>query len=151
MQRDTKYANTLLLSSYSSSSVMSLPCTFLVRQTPESIFHKVFVKFRNISTLKYFQTVEFRTLKLSRYFHTHKHVLISIFLDPPVFIFTLKTNFDVLLTVHLSVFISVISQLGAQNFCFTISLFHASICFEYMCSSSGCQNCITQPLVSSHL
>jgi len=26
------------------------------------------------------------------------------------------TNFDVLLTVHLSVFISIISQLDAQNF-----------------------------------
>jgi len=44
--------------------------------------------------------------------------------------------FDVLLTVHLNVFISVINQLDAQNFCFTISLFHASTCFERMCSSS---------------
>jgi len=63
-----------------------------------------------------------------------------------------KTNlyiyfFDVLLTVHLSIFISVINQLDAQNFCFTISLFHASTCFEHMCSSSGDHNCITQPLV----
>ena len=32
--------------------------------------------------------------------------------------------FDVLLTVHLSIFISVINQLDAQNFCFTVSLFH---------------------------
>ena len=48
-------------------------------------------------------------------------------------------------------FTSVINQLDAQNFCFTISLFHASTCFEHMCSSSGGQNCITQPLVSSHL
>jgi len=32
------------------------------------------------------------------------------------------SNFDVLLTVHLSIFISVINQLDAQNFCFTISL-----------------------------
>jgi len=31
-------------------------------------------------------------------------------------------------------FISVINQLDAQNFCFTISLFHASTCFEDMCS-----------------
>ena len=31
------------------------------------------------------------------------------------------SNFDVLLTVHLSIFISVINQLDAQNFCFTIS------------------------------
>jgi len=29
------------------------------------------------------------------------------------------TNFDVLLTVHLSIFISLINQLDAQNFCFT--------------------------------
>ena len=57
----------------------------------------------------------------------------------------------VLLTVHISVFISVINQLDAQNFCFTISLFHASTCFEHMCLSSGGQNCITQTLVSSHL
>jgi len=41
------------------------------------------------------------------------------------------TNFDVLLTVHLSIFISVINQLDAQNFCFTISLFHASTCFVH--------------------
>ena len=31
------------------------------------------------------------------------------------------TCFDVLLTVHLSIFILVINQLDAQNFCFTIS------------------------------
>ena len=61
------------------------------------------------------------------------------------------TNFDVLLTVHLSIFISLINQLDAQNFSFTISLFHASTCFEHTCSSPGGQNCITQPLVSSHL
>jgi len=59
--------------------------------------------------------------------------------------------FDVLQTVHLSIFISVINQLDAKNICFIISLFHASTCFEHMCSSSGGQNCITQPLVSSHL
>ena len=43
-------------------------------------------------------------------------------------------NFEVLLTVHLSMFISVINQLDAQNFCFTIGLFHAPTCFEHMCS-----------------
>jgi len=59
--------------------------------------------------------------------------------------------FYVLLTVHLSILISVINQLDAQKFCFTVSSFHASTCFEHMCSSSGGQNCITQPLVSSHL
>ena len=58
--------------------------------------------------------------------------------------------FDVLLTVHLSIFVSVINQLAAQHFCFTISLIYASTCFEQMCSSSGGENCITQPLVSSH-
>ena len=42
-----------------------------------------------------------------------------------------QCSFDVLLTVHLSIFISVINQLDAQNFCFTISLFHASTCFEH--------------------
>ena len=57
--------------------------------------------------------------------------------------------FDLLLTVHLSIFISVINQLAVQNFCFTVSLFHASTCFEHMCSSSGGQNCITQPLMMS--
>ena len=60
-------------------------------------------------------------------------------------------NFYVMLTVHLSIFISVINQLDAQHFCFAICLFHASTCFEHMCSSPGGQNCITQPLVSSHL
>jgi len=39
-------------------------------------------------------------------------------------------NFDVLLTVHLSIFISVLNQLDALNFC----LFHASKYFEHMCS-----------------
>ena len=50
-----------------------------------------------------------------------------------------------------TIFISVINQLDVQNFCFTISLFYASTYFEHMCSSSEGQNCITQPLVSSHL
>jgi len=39
--------------------------------------------------------------------------------------------FDILLTVLLSIFILVINQLDAQNFCFTISLSHASTCFEH--------------------
>ena len=47
---------------------------------------------------------------------------------------TFNLFFDILLTVHLSIFISVINQLDAQNFCFTLSLFHASTCFEHMCS-----------------
>jgi len=67
--------------------------------------------------------------------------LVQIFLEWETF----QINFDVLLAVHLSIFISVFNQLDAQN------LFHASTCFEQMCSSSGGQNCITEPLVSSHL
>ena len=43
----------------------------------------------------------------------------------------MKTFFDVLLTVHLSTFILLTNQLDAQNFCFTVSLFHASTCFEH--------------------
>ena len=39
--------------------------------------------------------------------------------------------FYVLLAVHLSIFVIVINQLYAQHFCFTISLFHASTCFEH--------------------
>ena len=39
--------------------------------------------------------------------------------------------FYVLLTVPLSIYILVINQLDAQNFGFTLSLFHASTCFEH--------------------
>ena len=42
-----------------------------------------------------------------------------------------------------------INQLDALSF--IMSLFHASACFEHMCSSSGGQNCTIQHLVSSHL
>jgi len=42
---------------------------------------------------------------------------------------TVHHIFDVFLTVHHSIFILVINQLEAQNFCFTISLFHASTGF----------------------
>ena len=125
----------------------------------------------------------------------------------------LLPNFDVLLTVHLSIFILVINQPDAQNLFYNkfisclymfrapcahhhqevkialyslryhhTCLFHASTCFEHhvliirrsklhytasgiitpvyfmplhvsntMCSSSGGQNCIIQPQVSSHL
>jgi len=41
-----------------------------------------------------------------------------------------------------------INQLDALNF--IMSLFHASTCFEHLCSSSGGQNCTIQSLVSSH-
>ena len=42
--------------------------------------------------------------------------------------------FYVLLNVHFSIFILVINQIDAQNFCFTITLFHAPTCCEHMCS-----------------
>ena len=42
-----------------------------------------------------------------------------------------------------------INQLDALNF--IMSLFHASTCFEHMCSLSGGKNGTIQPLVSSHL
>ena len=43
--------------------------------------------------------------------------------------------FYILLTVHLNIFYLNINQLDALNF--IMSLFHASTCFEHMCSSSG--------------
>ena len=55
-------------------------------------------------------------------------------------------NLDVLLTVHLSTFISVFNQLDAQNLFHSKFYFMPSTCFEHMCSSSGGQNCFTQPL-----
>ena len=66
-------------------------------------------------------------------------VMVSIRLSGHLPIMTFKacemsgshSSFDVLLTVHLSIFILVINQRDAQNFCFTISLFHASTCFKH--------------------
>ena len=48
----------------------------------------------------------------------------------------------------ISIYLFNINQLDALNF--LMSLFHASTCFEHMCSSSGGQNGTIQPLVSSH-
>jgi len=72
------------------------------------------------------------------------HIVYWSWIKGPLFIVWPQhtwTNFDVLLTVHLSIFISVINLLDAQKFCFTVSLFHVSACFEQICSSSGGQNC----------
>ena len=91
--------------------------------------------------------------KLPAFYGTRRFIFLPSFLSFFFFFFlSLSLLYFTLiwLIVHLSIFISVINQLVAQNFCFTISLFHASTCFEHMCSSSGGQNCITQPLVSSH-
>ena len=62
-----------------------------------------------------------------------------------------KKSFDVLLTVHLSIFILVINQLDAQNFVLQEVYFMPLHVSSTMCSSSGGQNCIMQPLVSSQL
>jgi len=60
------------------------------------------------------------------------------------------TNFDVLLTVHLSIFILVINQLDAQNLFYNKFL---SCLYMFRAPCAHCQevkNCIIQPLVSSH-
>jgi len=43
---------------------------------------------------------------------------------------SLRIFFNVLLTVHFSIFILVINQLDAQNICFTISLFRSLYMFR---------------------
>ena len=48
-------------------------------------------------------------------------------------------NFDLLLTVHLGIFISVINQLDAQNFCFTISLW-----YHHTCRCDDTRGCVIQ-------
>jgi len=64
---------------------------------------------------------------------------------------TTNDNSDVLLTVHLSIFILVINQHDAQNFVLQYVYFMPPPVSSNMCLSSGGQNCIIQPLVSSHL
>ena len=59
-------------------------------------------------------------------------------------------SFDVLLTVHLSIFILVIIQLDAQNL-FNNKFISCLYVSSTTCSSSGGQNCIIQLLVSLHL
>jgi len=73
-------------------------------------------------------------------------ITVSIFTVSAFIFLTLTPHIPILFTDFpqqiIIIFISVINQLDAQNFCFTISLFHASTCFKHMCSSSGGQNCI---------
>ena len=57
---------------------------------------------------------------------------------------THRYSFKFMYSIYLN-----IKQLDALNF--IMSLFHASTCFEHKCLSSEGQNCIIQPLVSSHL
>ena len=62
-------------------------------------------------------------------------VLLTVHLSIFIVLLTVHlTIFIVLLTVHLSIYISVINQLDAKHFSFTISLFHASTCFEHYCA-----------------
>ena len=64
-----------------------------------------------------------------------------------------NTPYDVrvqLYNIHFNLFISVFNQLDAQNLFHSKFYFMPSTCFEHMCSSSGGQNCFTQPLGSSH-
>ena len=62
-------------------------------------------------------------------------VLLTVHLSIFIVLLTVHLSiFIVLLTVHLSIFIAVINRLDAQNFCFTLSLFHTSTYFEHMCS-----------------
>ena len=106
-------------------------------------FYNLAVKFRYIPAGGRIYSPTLRAVVMSARYVLHTQYSTSKeFRDKIIFFF------DVLLTVHLSIFISVINQLDVQNFCFAISLFHACTCFEQMCSSSGGQNCITQPLVS---
>ena len=49
---------------------------------------------------------------------------------------------------HVNSFYLNVNQLDALKF--IMSLFHASTCFEHMCSLLGGQNCIIEHLVSSH-
>jgi hypothetical protein len=65
-------------------------------------------------------------------------------------IYSLRSNFDVLLTVHLSI-VLVINQLDAQNLVLRYVYYMPLHVSSTMCSTSGGQNCIIQPLVSSHL
>ena len=51
----------------------------------------------------------------------------------------IRRFFDVLLTMHLSIFISVINQLDAQNFCFTgVMIPEAVYCNFYLLLMSTC-------------
>jgi len=56
---------------------------------------------------------------------------------------TVESIFDVLLTVHLSIFISVINQIDVQNFYSTISLLHASTWFEHVLIIRRCNEILT--------
>jgi len=78
----------------------------------------------------YHETGLFKSVNTHNSFkYHHNHIIFTRFYSP-ITSATAKC-FYVLLTVHLSIFISVFNQLDAQNFCFTISLFHASTCFEH--------------------
>ena len=62
-------------------------------------------------------------LHLQYRFYPFLTLLLPLFLQPQT-TFNFENN-------YCTFFILVINQLDAQNFCFTISLFHASTCFEH--------------------
>jgi hypothetical protein len=85
---------------------------------------------------------------ISRLYMFRAHVLI---IRRSKYAISTKYDFDILLTVHLSVFIAVLNELDAQN------LFHSNFYCIRLHVSSTCAHhqevkiCITQHLVSSHL
>ena len=89
------------------------------------ISQSVFYTFQALKTI-----IRRLVLKIQAiWYHVHPHIQYKVGVD--TLGLQVITNFDVLMTVHLSIFISVINQLDAQIFCFAISLFHASTCFEH--------------------
>jgi len=69
-------------------------------------------------------------------------------------IWRIKTNKELNELINYWNIINYLSQYLTnlmQKICFTISFISWLSCFEHMCSSSGGQKCIAQPLVSSHL
>ena len=61
------------------------------------------------------------------------------------------SHFAVCNLKFISIFILVINQLNAQNLFYSKFIIRLYIISSTMCSSSGGQNCIIRPLVSSHL
>jgi len=73
------------------------------------------------------------TRRVEQFPSSRTHSLLPVYWPPTTATKTLHT----ICGNNPSIFVSLINQLDAQHFCFTISLFHASPCFEHMCSSSG--------------
>ena len=83
---------------------------------------------------------------ISRLYMFRAHALI---IRQSKLLYTASHYISLYLTI--SHYISLFNQLDEQNLFHSEVLFHGYTCFEHMRSSPGGQNCITQPLVSSHL